>query len=67
MADYEALKDQWSDIEETEGLRLSWNTFPSSRMVGHYGQLAIEWNANRRIGGIASCWYGVFKIDARIY
>ena len=33
MADYEALKDQWSDIEEKDGIRLSWNTFPSSRMV----------------------------------
>lgn len=31
--DYEALKDQWSDIEERDGIRLSWNTFPSSRMV----------------------------------
>jgi len=30
--DYEALKDQWSQIEERDGLRLSWNTFPSSRM-----------------------------------
>lgn len=32
--DYEALKDQWSDIEDRDGIRLSWNTFPSSRMVG---------------------------------
>lgn len=31
--DYEALKDQWSDIEDRDGIRLSWNTFPSSRMV----------------------------------
>lgn len=30
--DYDALKDQWSDIEERDGIRLSWNTFPSSRM-----------------------------------
>ena len=30
--DYEALKDQWSDIEERDGIRLSWNTFPSTRM-----------------------------------
>ncbi|KAK0260874.1 Protein transport protein SEC23 [Friedmanniomyces endolithicus] len=30
--DYEALKEQWSDIEERDGIRLSWNTFPSSRM-----------------------------------
>lgn len=32
--DYDALKDQWSDIEDRDGIRLSWNTFPSSRMVG---------------------------------
>ncbi|OJD20808.1 protein transporter SEC23 [Blastomyces percursus] len=30
--DYEALKDQWSDIEDRDGIRLSWNTFPSTRM-----------------------------------
>ncbi|KAF2280581.1 transport protein-like protein sec23 [Westerdykella ornata] len=32
MADYEALKEQWSEIEDRDGVRLSWNTFPSSRM-----------------------------------
>lgn len=32
--DYEALKDQWSEVEDRDGVRLSWNTFPSSRMVG---------------------------------
>jgi len=30
--DYESLKEQWSDVEERDGIRLSWNTFPSSRM-----------------------------------
>ncbi|KAK8215166.1 GTPase-activating protein S23 [Zalaria obscura] len=30
--DYEALKEQWSEIEDRDGIRLSWNTFPSSRM-----------------------------------
>ncbi|KAI5287493.1 GTPase-activating protein S23 [Ascosphaera aggregata] len=30
--DFEALKDQWSDIEERDGIRLSWNTFPSNRV-----------------------------------
>ena len=42
--DYEALKDQWSEVEDRDGIRLSWNTFPSTRMVspvlahlaGHY-------------------------------
>ena len=33
--DYEALKEQWSEIEDRDGIRLSWNTFPSSRMVRH--------------------------------
>ena len=32
--DYDALKDQWSEVEDHDGIRLSWNTFPSSRMVG---------------------------------
>jgi len=31
--DYESLKEQWSDIEDRDGIRLAWNTFPSSRMV----------------------------------
>jgi len=30
--DYDALKDQWSEVEDRDGIRLSWNTFPSSRM-----------------------------------
>lgn len=32
--DYEALKEQWSEVEDRDGVRLSWNVFPSSRMVG---------------------------------
>jgi hypothetical protein len=24
---------QWSEVEDRDGLRLSWNVFPSSRMV----------------------------------
>jgi hypothetical protein len=31
--DHEALKEQWSEIEDRDGIRLSWNVFPSSRMV----------------------------------
>lgn len=31
--DYETLKDQWSDVEDRDGIRLSWNAFPSTRMV----------------------------------
>lgn len=47
MADYEALKDQWSDIEDKDGVRLSWNTFPSSRMVCLHDYVATVRNANR--------------------
>jgi hypothetical protein len=39
--DYEALKDQWSDVEDRDGIRLSWNTFPSTRMVGLLGVLRV--------------------------
>jgi protein transport protein SEC23 len=31
--DYEAIKEQWSEVEDRDGVRLSWNVFPSSRMV----------------------------------
>lgn len=31
--DFEALKEQWGEVEDRDGVRLSWNVFPSSRMV----------------------------------
>jgi len=31
--DYEALKEQWTEVEDRDGVRLSWNVFPSTRMV----------------------------------
>ena len=31
--DIELLKEQWSEVEDRDGLRLSWNVWPSSRMV----------------------------------
>ena len=31
--DYEMLKEQWSDVEDRDGIRLSWNVIPSTRMV----------------------------------
>ena len=31
--DIEVLKEQWSEVEDRDGVRLSWNVFPSSRMV----------------------------------
>lgn len=33
QAQYEALKDSWADVEDRDGVRLSWNVFPSTRMV----------------------------------
>jgi protein transport protein SEC23 len=42
--DYEALKEQWSEVEERDGVRLSWNVFPSSRMVSE-GLLTGSWGA----------------------
>jgi len=36
VLDFEALSDQWRATEERDGIRLSWNTFPSSRMVYFY-------------------------------
>jgi hypothetical protein len=42
MADFETLKDQWSDIEDRDGVRLSWNTFPSSLeiLIRHTGSFS---------------------------
>jgi len=31
--DHETLKEQWGEMEDRDGIRLSWNVFPSSRMV----------------------------------
>lgn len=44
VMDYEALKEQWGDIEDRDGVRLSWNTFPSSRMVC-LATLGIEYSS----------------------
>jgi hypothetical protein len=40
--DYDALKDQWSEVEDRDGVRLSWNTFPSSRMVRQQQEVARQ-------------------------
>ena len=29
---YDALKDSWAEVEDRDGVRLSWNVFPSTRM-----------------------------------
>lgn len=38
--DHEALKEQWSEVEDRDGIRLSWNVFPSSRMVFQDAQVS---------------------------
>lgn len=53
--DYEALKEQWSDIEEQDGVRLSWNTFPSSRMVRRSIAPAAR-STDHRLGSFATRW-----------
>src|SRR2546421_7267257 len=40
--DYEALKDQWNEVEDRDGVRLSWNVFPSTRMVCSNSQNSIS-------------------------
>ncbi|KAK4645554.1 GTPase-activating protein S23 [Podospora pseudocomata] len=30
--DYEQLKESWGEVEDRDGVRLSWNVFPSTRM-----------------------------------
>ncbi|KAG7118012.1 Protein transport protein SEC23 like [Verticillium longisporum] len=30
--DYDTLKEQWSEVEDRDGVRLSWNVLPSTRM-----------------------------------
>ncbi|KIV96928.1 protein transporter sec23 [Exophiala mesophila] len=32
QAQYDAIKDNWGEVEDRDGVRLSWNTIPSSRM-----------------------------------
>ncbi|KAL2401782.1 Protein transport protein sec23 [Exophiala dermatitidis] len=32
QAQYDAIKDNWAEVEDRDGVRLSWNIIPSSRM-----------------------------------
>lgn len=52
--DYDALKDSWSDIEDRDGIRLSWNVFPSSRMV-KISPFLVPGCANDSEGSFAAC------------
>lgn len=53
--DYEALKEQWSEVEDRDGVRLSWNVFPSTRMVSLAVTLTATVIANPPAGSLAPC------------
>lgn len=36
------MKEQWGDNEDRDGIRLSWNVFPSSRMVRGFRSFVVE-------------------------
>lgn len=40
--DFDALKDQWNEVEDRDGVRLSWNVFPSTRMVSERPALWLQ-------------------------
>lgn len=50
--DYEAIKEQWGDVEDRDGIRLSWNVFPSSRMVGTNVAAAGGFSLTQLVGSI---------------
>lgn len=52
--DYDSLKDSWSDVEDRDGVRLSWNTFPSSRMVT-CDRFDANLGAKSFVGSFSSC------------
>lgn len=52
--DYESLKEHWSEVEDRDGVRLSWNVFPTSRMVGCISYFHQDSNTDTGIGGISS-------------
>lgn len=44
--DYEQLKEQWGEVEDRDGVRLSWNVFPSTRMVSFLRKIELDSVAN---------------------
>lgn len=50
--DYDALKEQWGEVEDRDGVRLSWNVFPSSRMVRFPCPNQLRW-VDRGTGSFA--------------
>jgi len=66
MVDYEALKEQWGEIEDRDGVRLSWNTFPSSRMVRVIVCRRCD-PADIWTGSIEISWYVQLASTMKIY
>jgi len=58
VVDYETLKEQWGEIEDRDGVRLSWNTFPSSRMVCCASHATLGHGANVAAGSVKISRYG---------
>lgn len=52
--DYETLKEHWSEVEDRDGVRLSWNVFPTSRMVSTQNHITRHM-AKGFEGGVAAC------------
>lgn len=66
--DYEALKEQWSEVEDRDGVRLSWNVFPSTRMVCHVdmGPLSPRDADTQALGGVptgGSHWRALYSLE----
>jgi len=53
--DHEALKEQWSEVEDRDGIRLSWNVFPSSRMVYQGSRESERPDCLRILGSFTTC------------
>lgn len=53
--DLEAMKEQWGEAEDRDGIRLSWNVFPSSRMVCLVADNELLDHSNINIGSIPPC------------
>lgn len=63
--DLEAMKEQWGDNEDRDGIRLSWNVFPSSRMVHRDSPYTVLTHSDFIAGSFTPCrshWSSVHTI-----
>lgn len=68
--DYEALKESWSEVEDRDGVRLSWNVFPSSKMVSCVSsvQTGGDRGANQKIGSVTTSrtnWCSLYTVERK--